>query len=56
MGKLLERLIMAEEGGKIEIRGDRKFSNGTFREIPNLVQIENCKLVDGCKERKGEEE
>jgi hypothetical protein len=29
MGQLLERLDLAEKAGKIEIRGDRKFSNGT---------------------------
>ena len=49
MGKLLERLDLAEKAGKIEIRGDTKHFQRRFRQIPNLVQIENCKL-DGCKE------
>ena len=30
MRKLLEMLDLVKKAGKIEIRGDRKFSNGNF--------------------------
>jgi hypothetical protein len=41
MGKLLERLVFAEKARKIEIRGDRKFSNGSFAKFSILHRFEN---------------
>ena len=49
MEKLLVWLDLAEEVGKIEIRGNKKIFQRHFREIPFLHRFENCKL-DGCKE------
>jgi hypothetical protein len=36
MGKLVEKLDLVKKAGKIEMRGDRKFSNGNFAKLPIL--------------------
>jgi hypothetical protein len=43
MGKLVMK------AGKIEIRGDKEFSNGNFARFSILHRIENGE-VEGCKE------
>ena len=37
------------KAGKIEIRGDREFSNGNFARFPIMHRFENGE-VEGCKE------
>ncbi len=46
MGKLLERLVFAEKAGKIEIRGDRKFSNGTLEEFQIYTDLKTVNWRD----------
>ena len=38
------------KAGKIEIRGDREFSNGNFARFPILHRFENGEVEEGCKE------
>ena len=54
MGILLEKLDLVKKAGKIEIRGDRKFSNGNFAKFPILHRFENGE-VERCKECKRQE-
>jgi hypothetical protein len=35
----LERLVFAEKAGKVEVLGDRKFSNGTFQFYTDLKTV-----------------
>ncbi len=46
MGKLLERLVFAEKAGKIEIRGDRKFSNGTLEKFQIYTDLKTVNWRD----------
>ena len=46
MEKLLERLDLAEKAGKIEIRGDRKFSNGSLEKIKIWSKLKTVNWTD----------
>jgi hypothetical protein len=46
MEKLLERLDLAEKAGKIEIRGDRKFFNGTLEKIQIWSKLKTVNWTD----------
>ena len=56
MGKSLERLDLAVKAGKIEIRGDRKFSNGTLEkfQIWSKLKTVNWTYAKNAKEKKNE--
>jgi hypothetical protein len=42
----LERLVFAEKAGKIEIRGDRKFSNGTLEKFQIYTDLKTANWRD----------
>ena len=46
MEKLLERLGFAGKAGKIEIRGDRKFSNGTLEKFQIYTDLKTVNWRD----------
>ena len=54
MGKLLERLDLAVKAGKIEIRGDTKFSNGTLEKFQIWSKLKTVNWTDDAKNAKKE--
>ena len=54
MGKLLERLDLAVKAGKIEIRGDTKFFNGTLEKFQIWSKLKTVNWTDDAKNAKKE--